>query len=175
MGGRSTQPDPLASGGGRLSGLRPRPVSAAHSAGHASRSVIRDEGRTVLRLPQPRAKRRSWRRFSRRACRPVEAPSEPWRSYHGGRSPPLSLLPGAQPGSRESDAEDYAGGRRSVSAVAKSFCDGRVRTFRRSMEPIAIPMACLEVGRRRKIASCERGRGSIHAMWTAPLWVGRFD
>jgi hypothetical protein len=50
-------------------------------------------GRTVLRLPPPRSRPIVWPSApGMPACR---APSGPWRSYHGGRSPPPSLIPGA--------------------------------------------------------------------------------
>ena len=78
-------------------GLRPRPVSvAAFGRAHvlSATRYSSGPGRTVLRLPPPQG---NDDRLSptRRACRPVAAPSGPWHSYHGGRSPPPSLIPGA--------------------------------------------------------------------------------
>ena len=104
MGGSSTQPDPLASGGGRLWASAPVTVSVAPSTGPMS--PARERQRTYGRPVCPRSRPICWPSPpGMPACR---APSGPWN--HGGRSPPALPVARCAPGSRESDARDYGGG-----------------------------------------------------------------
>ena len=74
-------------------GLRPRPVSvAAFGRAHVPRPFAAGDVRCSVCL------RRGADRYAgrlHRACRPVGRPQDRGNRFHGGRSPPPSLIPGA--------------------------------------------------------------------------------
>ncbi len=132
MGGSSTQPDPLASGGGRLWASAPVRCLSPHSAGHTScrprdTPVVRDVRCSVCLRRRP----------TTIGCR--------WPAGHAGLSGALrtveplprwevtAALPDTRcaPGSREDDGQDYAGGwkgvgrfRRTVFIIKQNQCVG---------------------------------------------------